>query len=105
MAAPSPSASPLRSRENGRQVSGAITPSDCQATHEPRLRHASLPPATTTSARPLRTMCIPSPSAWAEDAQALDSTKAGPCAPSIIATWLAGAEIIDVGMVWGWTRA
>jgi hypothetical protein len=58
-----------------------------------------------TSARPDRIMCIASPIACAEDAHALATTKAGPWTPNSIAIWLAGAEIIEVGIDCGWTLA
>ena len=83
MAAPSPITSPLRSRENGRQVSGASTRSASQPFMVPKAMEASAPPVTATGALPERTIWNASPMAWVADAQALATTKAGPRNPQV----------------------
>ena len=104
MAAPSPSTRPLRSFENGRQVSGAITRIASQPRTVPKVRQASVPPVTAQSTMPERTIWNESPIAWVAEAQALATTKAGPRRPHCIDTWLAEALTISFGTVRGNTR-
>ncbi len=56
IAEPSPNTMPLRSWENGRQVSGAITRSASQPFMVPNVMAASVPPVIATSTEPERTM-------------------------------------------------
>ena len=95
---------PLRPAENGRQVSLAMALSATQPSQEPSVNAASPPPASATSQRPARIMCIASPSAWAEEAQALDSENANPLTPNSMESWAAGALSMDFGMVSGCTE-
>ena len=91
----------MRSFENGRQVSFAITRKASQAFKVPRLMHASVPPATAASAIPERTIWKASPMAWVAEEHALTTPKDGPRRPTCIDTWLAGAFGISFGMVSG----
>ena len=66
---------------------------------------ASLPPATTTSARPARMRSIAKPSASVEDAQAVVTTWHGPFAPSAMAMFPAPSLAISSGMARGERRS
>ena len=92
---------PLRSFENGRQTSGAITRIASHALTVPTVMQASVPPVTAQPTMPDRTMWNASPMAWVADAQALATAKAGPRSPRSIETWLAGAFAISFGIVSG----
>ena len=94
----------MRSLENGRQASGAITRIASQPRSVPNVMQASAPPVTAQSTCPARTMWNASPIAWVAEAQALATTKAGPRRPQSIETWLAGAFTISFGIVSGNTR-
>ena len=47
---------------------------------------------------------MPSPIAWAEEAQALDRLKVSPCTPNNMESCAAGALTMDLGMVSGCTE-
>ena len=70
-AAPSPCTMPLRFLENGRQPSFDMTRRPSQALMPPKQSMLSLPPVSTTSARPARISPIACPMAWFEEAQAV----------------------------------
>lgn len=72
MAPPSPRIIPRRSFEKGRQVSGETTRMASQALRFPKQNGASLPPVTASSAAPCRTSQKACPTAWVEDAQAVE---------------------------------
>ena len=82
MAAPSPSTMPLRSFENGRQVSGDTTRNASQAFRIPKLNGASLPPVTARGAAPDRTIQNAWPMACEAEEQAVDMVKLGPVMPN-----------------------
>ena len=84
IAAPSPSTMPLRLRENGRQVSGAMTRSASQPMIVPNVNTASVPPVTATSTEPARTMWKATPIAWLAEAHALATVNDGPVMPCSI---------------------
>jgi hypothetical protein len=65
---------------------------------------ASLPPAATTSQRPLATHMAASTSAWVPAAQAVLTVWHGPCQPQRIETVALGAFGIIIGMRKGDTR-
>ena len=65
---------------------------------------ASVPPATTTSARPERIMSMPYPIASAPDAQALTSECAPACAPSSMLIQPADPFGMSIGTVYGEMR-
>ena len=94
----------MRSRENGRQVSGASTRSASQPFMVPKAMQASAPPVTATGTLPERTIWNASPMACVAEAQALATTKAGPRRPQDMEIWLAGAFTISFGMVSGCRR-
>ena len=104
MAAPSPRIMPLRSFENGRQVSGETTRMASQAFRMPKLKGASLPPVMARSVWPLRTIQKAWPMAWPAEEQAVEMVKLGPVMPNSMEMWLAPALAMVFGMVSGWTR-
>ncbi len=95
---------PSRSAEKGRQVSGDTTRIASHALRLPKLKGASLPPASAISARPSRTIHRACPRAWLADEQAVDRVKAGPVRPKRIEIRLAPELAMTLGMVNGGTR-
>src|SRR5512142_2326157 len=95
---------PARPLENGRHVSGAITRMASHAFSSPKLKGASLPPASATSAAPERTHQNACPMAWFDDEQAVEIVIDGPFSPRSMQIWLAPALAIVLGMVNGLTR-
>ena len=104
MPAPSPSTSPRRCFENGRQVSSAITRMASHALTTPRVIQASLPPASATSASPARNNMQAWASAWLDEAQALETANAGPRRPNSRQICDVEALNIDRTMLNGCTR-
>src|SRR5260370_11397116 len=104
MAPPSRRIMPLRSFENGRQVSGDTTRMASHAFRNPRLKMASLPPVIAISAPPPRTIQNAWPMAWLEEEQAVEILYEGPVIPNSIEIWLAPAFPMIFGMVNGFTR-
>ena len=72
MAPPSPRTMPVRSLENGRQVSGDTTRRASQAFKMPKLNGASLPPVMAIGAAPERTIQNAWPMACDADEQAVE---------------------------------
>jgi hypothetical protein len=95
---------PARSRENGRQASGAITRIASHPRSVPNVMQASVPPVTAHVTCPARIMWNACPIACVAEAQALATAKAGPRSPQCMEIWLAGAFTISLGMVNGKTR-
>ena len=95
---------PLRSFENGRQVSGETTRIASHAFRMPKLNGASLPPVIARSAAPERTIQNAWPMAWAAEEHAVEMVKLGPVMPNSIEMWLAPALAMVFGMVSGCTR-
>ena len=91
MPAPSPSTSPSRSAENGRQVSRATARNASQPLSTPQASGASVPPASMTSARPSRSWSTAEAMAWLDDEQAEVTPNTGPRRPCTMLTWPAGA--------------
>ncbi len=104
MAAPSPRISPLRSRENGRHVSGATMRMASHAFKNPRENGASEPPAMAASSMPWRTMENAWPMAWAADAHAVEIVYDAPVMPYSCAMRLVPALAMVRAMVSGCTR-
>ena len=94
---------PSRPLENGRHTSGAITRIASQPRMVPKLMQASAPPVMAHRRAPARTIWKATPMACVAEAQALAMTKAGPRSPQYIEIWLAGAFIIKLGMVSGYS--
>ena len=65
----------------------------------------SAPPASITSARPVRIASVASPSAWFPDAQAVVVHETGPRRPSSIEAWAAPMFGMIIGMKSGDTRS
>src|SRR5579863_803520 len=87
-AAPSPSTSPERLKENGRQEAlgsalsiAAKVRIASQARSTPRVKGASAPPAIITSASPRRILSAASPTATAAEEQAVEYVRFGPESP------------------------
>ena len=72
MAPPSPRTMPVRSLENGRQVSGETTRSASHAFKMPKLNGASLPPVMARGAAPERTIQNAWPMACDADEHAVE---------------------------------
>ncbi len=112
MAAPSPITKPQRSTLNGRDDFSGLS-LNCVASafifmNPPTANSqivASVPPATTTSARPARMRSSDTPSASVELAHAVTITCAGPFAPSVIDTLPAASFAMSSGMASGERRS
>ena len=84
--APSPMTKPSRLASNGREMpSRDSAPRRRNAATHSGVIAASVPPATTTSASPRSSIRLASPIAWLPVAQADETLKPGPWAPSSIA--------------------
>ena len=83
---------------------GARVRSACQAASVPGVRSASAPPATMASARPAWMVRIASPSAIAEDEQAVEKFANGPRRPWRTATFEPAALFIAITTVSGRRR-
>ncbi len=109
-AAPSPMTKPSRSTSNGRDAlagSGLLVsaPIRVKAAMHTGLTQASVPPATTSSAVPSRTMRAASPMAWAPVVQAVDTARFGPVRRWRMPTSAAVALAIIIGTRNGLTRS
>lgn len=95
---------PSRSAENGRQVVADRAWIASQERSEPGVATASLPPTIAARTWPLAIRPAPWAMACADDAQALEVANTGPWIWKAMATALAAALIITLGMVAGCSR-